>query len=237
MPLVPNNTKRKMQAGEVALGFGVHHLRSAAAPVLAAATGHDWLFLDNEHGSFSVSEIAQLCIASLPTGRDAAGARLRQRDRRGDACTRQWRARHRHAACRYGEGGAAHRRGVPLSAAGPAKLGRAAGGLRLSAARHGGGAEGDQRRDPDRGDDRKPRGGEERRRHRRGGRHRRAADRYVGSVVRAGHCRSDGSSEDRSMPTRPWVRRAGSTARCWAWAACTTRRMHHAMSAWARGSC
>ena len=34
MPLVPNNTRRKMLAGEVALGFGVHHLRSAAAPVL-----------------------------------------------------------------------------------------------------------------------------------------------------------------------------------------------------------
>ena len=68
MPLVPNNTKRKMQAGGVALGFGVHHLRSAAAPTLAAATGHDWLFLDNEHGAFSVHEIAQLCIASLPTG-------------------------------------------------------------------------------------------------------------------------------------------------------------------------
>ena len=28
MPLMPNNTKRKMRAGEVALGFGVHHLRS-----------------------------------------------------------------------------------------------------------------------------------------------------------------------------------------------------------------
>ena len=39
-----------------------------AAPAIAAATGHDWLFLDNEHGAFSVSEIAQLCIASLPTG-------------------------------------------------------------------------------------------------------------------------------------------------------------------------
>jgi 2-keto-3-deoxy-L-rhamnonate aldolase RhmA len=68
MPLVPNNTKRKMQAGGVALGFGVHHLRSVAAPALAAATGHDWMFLDNEHGAFSVNEIAQLCIASLPTG-------------------------------------------------------------------------------------------------------------------------------------------------------------------------
>lgn len=68
MPLVPNQTKRRMQAGDVALGFGIHHLRTAAAPVLAAAAGHHWIFLDNEHGSFSVHEIAQLCIAALPTG-------------------------------------------------------------------------------------------------------------------------------------------------------------------------
>src|ERR1700753_3079841 len=68
MPLVPNNTNHKSESGGVALGFGVHHMRTPAAPVLAAGTGHDWLFLDNEHGSFSVSEIAQLCIASLPTG-------------------------------------------------------------------------------------------------------------------------------------------------------------------------
>ena len=66
MPLMPNNAKRKMRAGEVALGFGVHHLRSIATPAIAAATGHDWLFLDNEHGAFSVSEIAQLCMAALP---------------------------------------------------------------------------------------------------------------------------------------------------------------------------
>ncbi len=68
MALVVNQTKRRMQAGEVALGFGVHHLRTAAAPVLAVASGHHWMFLDNEHGAFSVHEIAQLCIAALPTG-------------------------------------------------------------------------------------------------------------------------------------------------------------------------
>jgi 2-keto-3-deoxy-L-rhamnonate aldolase RhmA len=66
--LVPNATKARMAAGEVALGFGVHHLRSAAAPTLAAATGHHWLFIDNEHGAFSAHDVAQLCIASLPTG-------------------------------------------------------------------------------------------------------------------------------------------------------------------------
>jgi 2-keto-3-deoxy-L-rhamnonate aldolase RhmA len=66
--LVLNTTKRRMAEGEVALGFGVHHLRTAAAPTLAAATGHQWLFIDNEHGSFSTHDVAQLCIAALPTG-------------------------------------------------------------------------------------------------------------------------------------------------------------------------
>ncbi len=68
MTLTRNNTKRKLYAGETALGFGVHHLRSAAAPMLAAATGHDYLFIDMEHGAFTLQEATQLCIASLPTG-------------------------------------------------------------------------------------------------------------------------------------------------------------------------
>jgi 2-keto-3-deoxy-L-rhamnonate aldolase RhmA len=68
MALVGNTTKRRLAAGQVALGFGVHHLRSVAAPVLAAATGHDWMFIDTEHGAFSVQETTQLCIAALPTG-------------------------------------------------------------------------------------------------------------------------------------------------------------------------
>jgi 2-keto-3-deoxy-L-rhamnonate aldolase RhmA len=68
MPIVTNVAKRKMADGGVALGFGVHHLRTAAAPLLAAATGHDWLFIDCEHGAFSVQEATQLCIASLSTG-------------------------------------------------------------------------------------------------------------------------------------------------------------------------
>jgi 2-keto-3-deoxy-L-rhamnonate aldolase RhmA len=68
MPLVENTALRKMRAGETALGFGVHHLRTSAVPVLAKATGHDWLFIDTEHGAFSVQEATQLCIAALPHG-------------------------------------------------------------------------------------------------------------------------------------------------------------------------
>ena len=68
MALVENAAKRKMQAGGVALGFGVHHLRTSAVPMLAKASGHDWIFIDTEHGAFSVQEATQLCIAALPVG-------------------------------------------------------------------------------------------------------------------------------------------------------------------------
>ena len=79
MSLIVNTTKQKLAAGELAIGFGVNHLRTSATAVLAAAAGHDWLFIDMEHGAFSVHDAAQLCLAALPTGitpivRIAAGA-------------------------------------------------------------------------------------------------------------------------------------------------------------------
>jgi 2-keto-3-deoxy-L-rhamnonate aldolase RhmA len=68
MALTINVTRQRLNAGQMALGFGVHHLRSVAAPMLAAATGHDWMFIDGEHGAFTIQETTQLCIAALPTG-------------------------------------------------------------------------------------------------------------------------------------------------------------------------
>ena len=68
MPIVHNGAKRKLQEGGIALGFGLHHLRSSAAPMLAAAAQHDYLFMDMEHGAFTVQEATQICIASLAAG-------------------------------------------------------------------------------------------------------------------------------------------------------------------------
>jgi 2-keto-3-deoxy-L-rhamnonate aldolase RhmA len=68
MALTISGTRRRLAAGQMALGFGVHHLRTVAAPILARASGHDWMFIDTEHGAFSVQETTQLCIAALPTG-------------------------------------------------------------------------------------------------------------------------------------------------------------------------
>ena len=68
MTFFHNKAKRKLASGGVAVSFGVHHLRTAAAPVIAASTGHDILFIDMEHGPYTVQEAVQLCIAALPTG-------------------------------------------------------------------------------------------------------------------------------------------------------------------------
>ena len=68
MALIENKTKRKLANNELALGFGVTHLRTGATAMIAAAADHDWLFIDMEHGAFSVQEATQLCFAALPTG-------------------------------------------------------------------------------------------------------------------------------------------------------------------------
>jgi 2-keto-3-deoxy-L-rhamnonate aldolase RhmA len=68
MPIIPNATLHLLRGGNAAIGFGVHHLRTAATPMIAKAAGYDWLFVDMEHGAFSIHEATQLCLAALPTG-------------------------------------------------------------------------------------------------------------------------------------------------------------------------
>jgi 2-keto-3-deoxy-L-rhamnonate aldolase RhmA len=65
MGIVHNTAKRKLAEGGIVLGFGVHHLRTAAAPLIAASGGHDFLFIDTEHGAATVQEASQICIAGL----------------------------------------------------------------------------------------------------------------------------------------------------------------------------
>ncbi|MBL6454685.1 aldolase [Belnapia sp. T6] len=66
--MVPNLARRRLEAGQLALGFGVHHLRGSAVGMIAAATGYDWLFIDMEHGATSVQEATQIAIAALNQG-------------------------------------------------------------------------------------------------------------------------------------------------------------------------
>ena len=68
MPLYPNTALNRLRQGKTAIGFGAALLRSVATPIIAKTAGFDWLFIDMEHGAFSVDQAAQLCIAALPTG-------------------------------------------------------------------------------------------------------------------------------------------------------------------------
>ena len=68
MAIFRNNVLHRLRAGKTAIGFSLAQMRSVAAPMLAKAAGFDWLFIDTEHGAFSISEASQLCLAALPTG-------------------------------------------------------------------------------------------------------------------------------------------------------------------------
>jgi 2-keto-3-deoxy-L-rhamnonate aldolase RhmA len=68
MAIVHNGAKRKLRQGDIALGFGLHHLRSSATPMLAGAAQHDYVSMDMEHGAFTVQEATQICIACLAAG-------------------------------------------------------------------------------------------------------------------------------------------------------------------------
>jgi 2-keto-3-deoxy-L-rhamnonate aldolase RhmA len=68
MTILAVEALQRIRSGRLTLGFGVHHLRGAAVPLLAKAAGYDWLFIDSEHGAISTQEISQLCVAALSTG-------------------------------------------------------------------------------------------------------------------------------------------------------------------------
>lgn len=68
MPIIRNTSLARLRAGQLSIGFGAGALRTVATPMMAKAAGYDWLFVDMEHGAFSVNEATQLCIAALSTG-------------------------------------------------------------------------------------------------------------------------------------------------------------------------
>ena len=65
MGLVQNRLRARLRDRQLSLGMGLYHLRSVAGPGIARASGHDWVFIDAEHGPFSLSETTELCVAAL----------------------------------------------------------------------------------------------------------------------------------------------------------------------------
>ncbi|WP_416355870.1 HpcH/HpaI aldolase family protein [Aureimonas phyllosphaerae] len=67
----PNPLLSKMAAGELAVGMIVRLVRGVEIVAIAKTAGFDCLFIDQEHNSFSLETISQICIASNLTGMTA----------------------------------------------------------------------------------------------------------------------------------------------------------------------
>jgi 2-keto-3-deoxy-L-rhamnonate aldolase RhmA len=68
MDIVPNHTKRRLAAGELALGMGARQARTVDIATIAKSCGFDWLFIDMEHSSMDVDLASQLAVAALGAG-------------------------------------------------------------------------------------------------------------------------------------------------------------------------
>ena len=65
---IVNETRRRLEAGELALGIGMRQARTADFPQIAKTCGFDWLFIDMEHSSYDVDDAALFCAAGLGVG-------------------------------------------------------------------------------------------------------------------------------------------------------------------------
>jgi 2-keto-3-deoxy-L-rhamnonate aldolase RhmA len=66
--VISNNAKRRLAAGELALGMGLRQARTVDIATIAKTCGFDWLFIDMEHSSMDVDLASQLAMASLAVG-------------------------------------------------------------------------------------------------------------------------------------------------------------------------
>ena len=68
MASINNPARRRLEAGEVALGFSLRQSRTGDIAAIAATCGFDWLFIDTEHNSIDADAVAQICVAALGAG-------------------------------------------------------------------------------------------------------------------------------------------------------------------------
>jgi 2-keto-3-deoxy-L-rhamnonate aldolase RhmA len=68
MSIIPNHTKRQLQAGKLALGIGVRLSRTVDIAQIAKTCGFDWLFIDAEHSAIDLDTAAQISSAAVGTG-------------------------------------------------------------------------------------------------------------------------------------------------------------------------
>jgi len=62
-----NNTKCKLQNGELTLGVGLVQSRTVEVAPLMKTAGFDWLFIDLEHGAMNTETVAQISAMAIKT--------------------------------------------------------------------------------------------------------------------------------------------------------------------------
>ncbi|HYZ60816.1 MAG TPA: aldolase/citrate lyase family protein [Acetobacteraceae bacterium] len=65
---ISNPVRRRLEAGEPALGIGVRLARTVEIAKAMQVAGYDWLFIDLEHGPLSLDTASQLSLAALDAG-------------------------------------------------------------------------------------------------------------------------------------------------------------------------
>jgi len=68
MSMTENVARRRVEAGQLALGMGVRQSRTADHALLSRTCGFDWIFLDLEHSSLSIQQTSDICSAALAAG-------------------------------------------------------------------------------------------------------------------------------------------------------------------------
>jgi 2-dehydro-3-deoxyglucarate aldolase/4-hydroxy-2-oxoheptanedioate aldolase len=63
-----NRTKARLTEDEVVVGVALQQYRSTEIPRLLAAVGFDYLFVDTEHGGFSIETVQDVLVASNESG-------------------------------------------------------------------------------------------------------------------------------------------------------------------------
>jgi 4-hydroxy-2-oxoheptanedioate aldolase len=68
MVTIRNSARERLERGELSLGVGVRVVRGVEVAKAMKTAGFDWLFLDLEHGVFSIESASQICVAALDAG-------------------------------------------------------------------------------------------------------------------------------------------------------------------------
>ena len=65
---IENAAKRRLEAGELAIGVGLRQARTVDTGKIFATCGFDWLFVDMEHNSMGLDTATQICVAAQDAG-------------------------------------------------------------------------------------------------------------------------------------------------------------------------